>query len=52
VRTTAGLALEQLPGAIGLEPRFAFVNDQLLFDLFGGEPEKAIREIRAYVEVP
>lgn len=39
-------------GAIGLEPRFAFVNDQLLYDIFGGEPEKAIRDIRAYVEVP
>jgi putative transposase len=39
-------------GAIGLEPRFAFVDDQLLYGCFGGEPEKAIREIRAYVEIP
>jgi putative transposase len=37
-------------GAIGLEPKFAFVGDQLLYDLFGGDPEKAIPVIRSFVE--
>jgi len=38
-------------GAIRLGSRFAFVTNQLLYDLFGGDPEKAIPEIRRYVEI-
>ena len=37
-------------GAIGLEPKFGFVNDQLIHGLFGGPPEKAIPAIRDFVE--
>ena len=37
-------------GAIGLEPKFGFVNDQLIHGLFGGHPEKAIPAIRDFVE--
>lgn len=39
-------------GAIGLEPRFAFVTPEPLYELFGGVPAIAIPAIRDFVEDP